>query len=59
MIWRLEEGNDVIRPLKNFAPEEFFGVAKLVSTMDTYIDRFTDLKFLCIARLELRSVERK
>ena len=29
-----------------------------MSTMDPYINRFTDLKFLCITRLELRSVER-
>ena len=54
--WRLDEGNDVIRPLKDFAPKEFFWGAKLVSTMDTYIDRFEDLKFLCITGLELRSV---
>ena len=35
---RLNGGNDVIRLTKNFAPEEFFGEAKLVSTMDTLID---------------------
>ena len=45
-------------PPKNIAPEEFFGEAKLVSTTDTYIHGFTDLKFLCITRLELLSVER-
>ena len=35
-------------------PEEFFfgGGAKLVSTMDTYKDRFTGLKFLCIMPLD-------
>ena len=37
--WRVDEGNDVIRQMRNFAPEEFFfgggGGGKLVSTMDT------------------------
>ena len=57
-----------IRPRKNFAPEEFFflggggaggGEGELVSTMDAYLNRFTDVKFLCIyTRLELRSFER-
>ena len=61
--WRLDEGNDVIRPLKDFAPEMknfFWGGGQIgVHRMDTYIDRFADLKFLCITGLELRSVERK
>ena len=35
---RLDEGNDVIRQLENFAPEEFFGETKLVSTMEIWID---------------------
>ena len=37
----------------SFTPEDFFGGAKLVS-----IDRFLDIKFFCITRLELHSLER-
>ena len=33
-----------IRPLKNFAPEDFFW-GRQIGVHDGYIDRFTDLKF--------------
>ena len=47
--------------MRNFAPEEFFfflGGGGQIGVHDGYIDRFTDLKFLCITRLELHFVER-
>jgi len=56
-ISRLDTRKSIILEMTSFASEEFFWGGQI--GVPRYIGRCTDLEFLDITRLELRSVERK